>query len=96
MKWVHTDYLVWERTGDTAVVTVRETWQDFLVRYSSANPFDWYLANPSSSDPITARRGPYTVEVRYTLTTKPGDGRTTPFWQITDFTELSPRPDWGN
>lgn len=96
-QWVHTDYLAWERTGDTAIITVRETWQDFLVQYTSPNPFDWYLANPSTTDdPITARRGPYTVEVRYTLSLRPGDAFNRYMWRVDNFEELTPRPGWGN
>jgi hypothetical protein len=102
-QWINTDYLSFESaSADTAVVTVREQWADFLVQYTTDLPFDWYQGQDPAIDPATARRGPYTVEVRYTLSritrvncapTPEHDCRA---WQMDNVEELTPRPAWDN
>jgi hypothetical protein len=100
-QWVSTDYLSVERpSASQAVVTVRETWRDFLVQYSGDKPFAWYNDNAPTADPVTARRGPYTVDMRYTLEQaatdcRPSYNRSCYSWRITQFEELTPRPEWG-
>ena len=100
-QWVSTDYLSVERASvSQAVVTARETWRDFLVQYSGDKPFAWYDENAPTTDPVTARRGPYTVDVRYTLEQATTDCRPSQrtrcyYWRITRFEELTPRPEWG-
>jgi hypothetical protein len=78
---VNRDYRSFDRQSDTlAVVTVRETWQDSLydiVEY----PGDWM------SDPV-AERGPYTLDVTYTL--EQIDER----WQITRVVYANQPPSW--
>ena len=78
---VNRDYRSFDRQSDTlAVVTVRETWHDTLydiVEY----PGDWM------SDPV-AERGPYTLDVTYTL--EQIDGR----WQITRVVYANQPPPW--
>jgi hypothetical protein len=55
----------------TAVVTVRETWQDELFVYSGDYPgFD---------EPVAGKRGPYTLDVTYTL----GPAEDGVSWQVT-------------
>lgn len=105
-QWINTDYLSLTASGsDTVVVTVRETWQDFLVQYTTPNAFDWYNKPPSGTpvEPITGRRGPYTVDVRYTLqrVSTPCTPIYYPYracyqWQVVNFEELTPRPAWGS
>jgi hypothetical protein len=90
-QWVSTDYLSVEAASpDRISVTVRETWNDYLVTYESDNPFDWFLLRP---EPITARRGPYTIDVTYLLerAAEPGGA---PYWRVVRMTELTPRPAW--
>jgi hypothetical protein len=97
---VQSDYLSIERaphSPDRVVVTVRETWQDYLVTYEGDDPFAWFDAY--TPQPISARRGPYTVDVAYTLAARPTPcSNTLPYycyqWTVVDFTELSERPAW--
>ena len=95
------DYLSVEwPSASQAVVTVRETWRDFLVQYSGDQPFAWFTPGGPTADPVTARRGPYTVDVRYSLEYPAADclsSRYYPcyYWRITRFEELTPRPEWG-
>jgi hypothetical protein len=79
------------------IVTVRETWSDYLVTYAGSDPFAWYGVDP---EPVTARRGPYAVDVSYKL--EPLEGVCAPGsfgsgcyrWRIIQFEELTERPGW--
>jgi hypothetical protein len=79
------------------IVTVRETWSDYLVTYPGSDPFAWYGVDP---EPVTAHRGPYTMDVSYEL--EPLAGACTPdpygtdcyVWRIVRFEELTERPGW--
>jgi hypothetical protein len=67
-----------------AVVTVRERWQDTLHRYTG----DW----PDYSEPSIAERGPYTLDVTYTLqqiTTSYGA-----YWNVTRAVYANDPPLW--
>jgi len=72
------------QTGGLAVVTVRETWQDTL--YDS--PGEW----PEFDDPVVAERGPYDLDVTYTVEvvqTTWGE-----FWRVTKAVYTSDPPGW--
>jgi hypothetical protein len=98
-QWIQSDYLSVEPSVDdpqNLIVTVRETWSDYLVIYSGSDPFTWYGVD---AEPISARRGPYTVDVAYEL--EPLDeecrpGATCYAWRIVGFEELTERPGWGS
>lgn len=100
-QWLQTDYLSVEKSPSLVggvVVTVRETWSDYQVAYPAGEPFAWY--DQGQPEPVTARRGAYTVDVVYelqpaasTCTSSPL-GRECFIWQIVAFKELTPRPDW--
>jgi hypothetical protein len=69
-----------------------------LVSYEGSDPFAWFdLGEP---EPITATRGPYTVEVAYELAPRPSkcDPSVTSYycyqWNVVDFAELTERPAW--
>lgn len=101
-QWINTDYLSISAPANALqnrVVTVRETWSDFLVTYEEgANPFAWY--DEGWPEPITARRGPYTVDVVYELEPFENDcpdtypPSTCLTWRVVRFEELTARPDW--
>jgi hypothetical protein len=80
------------------IVTVRETWNDYLVTYPGSDPFYWY--DQLLPEPITARRGPYTVDIAYELepvesTCMPGHYDANCYtWKIVSFEELTGRPEW--
>jgi hypothetical protein len=91
-QWISTDYVSVEPVSpDLINVTVRETWSDYLVTYAGDNPFDWNLQG--AAEPITARRGPYTVDVTYVLErlAEPLSGYA---WRVVSMTELTARPAW--
>jgi hypothetical protein len=91
-KWISTDYVSVEPVSpDLINVTVRETWSDYLVTYAGNDPFDW--ASQYVPEPITARRGPYTIDVAYVLErlAEPLYGYQ---WRVVSMTELTPRPAW--
>ena len=70
------------QSEDLAVVTVRETWQDSLYEG------DW----PAYDNEPIARRGPYTLDVTYTLErVQEQDG---PVWQVTRAVYANEPPDW--
>ena len=80
------------------MVTVRETWKDYLVSYEGSDAFAWFdLGTP---EPITASRGPYTVEVTYELAPRPSqcDPGLSSYscyqWTVVDFAESTGRPGW--
>ena len=76
---------------DLITINVRETWSDYLVTYEGENPFDWNLQGVPQ--PITARRGPYTVDVTYVLE-RVADPLAYYQWRVVSMTELTPRPAW--
>ena len=98
---ISSDYLGVEPSAtspNNVMVTVRETWKDFLVRYEGSDPFAWFdLGEP---EPITASRGPYTVDVTYELApllSKCNPGVASYYcyqWSVVRFTELTERPAW--
>jgi hypothetical protein len=63
---VHTDFRSFDRQAEgLAVVTVRETWQDWLYEF---NQYPGYAGvDPGEPDQALAQRGPYTLDVTYTL-----------------------------
>ena len=78
---VNRDYRSFDRQSEAlAVVVVRETWQDWLYDIVDY-PGDFM------SDPV-AQRGPYTLDVTYTL--EESDGR----WQITAVVYANQPPPW--
>jgi hypothetical protein len=91
-KWISSDYLSVEPVSSSVVnVTVRETWTDFLATYPGDNPFAWW--DRGEPEPITARRGPYEMDVTYVLQRLPSE--TGYYWRVVSFTELTERPTWG-
>jgi hypothetical protein len=67
-----------------AVVTVRETWQDTLHSYTGT----W----PDYGEPVIAERGPYNLDVTYTLqleTTAYGS-----YWRVTRAIYANDPPPW--
>ncbi len=67
-----------------AVVTVREVWQDTLYSYTGDEP--------SYSEPVIAERGPYTLDVTYTL-----QQAATPYgsyWNVTRAVYANDPPPW--
>jgi hypothetical protein len=91
-QWISTDYVSVEpASADLINMTVRETWSDYLVTYEGENPFDWSLQQ--APEPITARRGPYTVDVTYVLE-RLADPLAYYQWSVVSMTELTPRPAW--
>jgi hypothetical protein len=77
---VRTDFRSFDRQSeDRAVVTVRETWQDWL--------YDVHEFAGEGGDPV-AQRGPYTLDVTYTL--EPGESG----WRTTGAVYANERPAW--
>jgi hypothetical protein len=67
------------QSEDLAVVTVRETWRDALYEG------DW----PSYDEEPIAQRGPYTLDVTYTLERGDYDR-----WQVTRAVYADGPPEW--
>ncbi len=67
------------QSGDLAVVTLRETWEDALYRGQA----------PSSGEKPASRRGPYTLDVTYTLE-RNQQGR----WLVTRAVCAEQPPEW--
>ena len=67
-----------------AVVTVRETWQDALYTYTGDYPS--YGESPS------AERGPYTLDVTYTIEQETYTYGTV--WQVTSAVYADAPPSW--
>ncbi len=86
-QWVGTDYRSFDRqSANLAVVTVRETWQDTLYAYSRAeHPAE--TGDESDMQEIGAR-GPYTLDVTYTLE-RVGEN-----WIVTRIVVANARPAW--
>jgi len=82
---VSTHFRSFDRQSDTrVVVTVRETWQDAIYTYSGEWP-DY------SEDPI-AQRGPYTVDVTYTIESQELSYGTV--WLVTRAAYANEPPGW--
>lgn len=80
-QWINANYRSFDlQTDDLAVVTVRETWDDTL--YESR--YDY----PEFDDPVLGHRGPFTLDVTYTLQ-RGGDG-----WQVTRVVFANQPPAW--
>jgi hypothetical protein len=72
------------QAADRAVVTVRETWQDSLYE------FDEYPGGyPYTPDALLAERGPYNLDVTYTLERSEDRG-----WQVTHIVYANEPPEW--
>jgi hypothetical protein len=82
-QWIHASYRSFDlQAEDLAVVTVRETWEDWLYAYEE-NPGD---AEPLG-DPV-GHRGPYTLDVTYTLSFQGGR------WLVTRVVYANEPPAW--
>ncbi len=82
-QWIHASYRSFDRQSETlAVVTVRETWEDKLYAFEE-NPGD----AEELRDPIK-QRGPYTLDVTYTLELIDDQ------WQITRVVYANEPPEW--
>ncbi len=80
-QWISANYRDFDlQSEDLAVVTVRETWDDALYEQVGEIPED--------GDPIIGRRGPYTLDVVYTLARTP-DG-----WQVIRLVINNEPPAW--
>ncbi len=66
---------------DRAVVTVRETWQDILYEYEEGD-------YPGDYRTPLAERGPYTLDVTYTLLLQDG------WWQVSNIVWANQPPPW--
>jgi hypothetical protein len=83
-QWMHTHYRSFDRQSDTlAVVTVREAWRDQLHQYKD------FMFTTGQADPIIAKRGPYDLEVTYTLEQNEIGG-----WEVTRLVYNNERPAW--
>jgi hypothetical protein len=69
---------------DKAIVTASETWQDILYAYTG----DY----PNYDEPAEAQRGPYTLNVTYTL--ERVDLGYGPLWQVIQVVYAEPPPDF--
>jgi hypothetical protein len=82
-QWLHASYRSFDlQAEDLAVVTVRETWEDWLYGFEE-NPGD---AEPLG-DPL-GHRGPYTLDMTYTLSNVDG------LWQVTNAVYANEAPAW--
>jgi hypothetical protein len=82
-QWIHASYRSFDiQAEDRVVVTVRETWEDRLYEFEEA-PGDGEM--PSA--PV-AQRGPYTLDVSYTLEQRDGQ------WVITNVVYANEPPAW--
>ena len=81
-KLMGVDFRSFDRQADDlAVVTVRETWRDELFAFEDRGP--------SYSEPAIAERGPYTLDVTYTLE-RSESGR----WEVMRVVCDDQVPDW--
>lgn len=72
---------------DLAVATIRETWQDTLYRYEKdEHP---YYTGDESDMIVIGRRGPYSIDLTYTLK-QLADGD----WVVTRIVSTGARPPW--
>jgi hypothetical protein len=77
---------------------VATTWRDYLATYEGSDPFAWYKqGNP---EPITARRGPYTIDIVYVLEPQARKCIYMAYhcyqWSVVGVKELTQRPEWVN
>ncbi|MCI0580397.1 MAG: DUF3160 domain-containing protein [Chloroflexi bacterium] len=80
-QWINASYRSFDRQSDElVVVTVRETWQDTLYRQMGDSP--------SFDDEVIGARGPYTLDVTYTLELQDG------LWQVTRVVYANEPPAW--
>jgi hypothetical protein len=80
-QWLNANYRSFDlQSPDLAVVTVRETWNDTL--------YEQVKELPDFDDPIIGHRGPYTLDVTYTLERGP-DG-----WRVTRVVLADEPPAW--
>lgn len=80
-QWISANYRSFDLQGpDTAVVTVRETWDDTL--------YESVVGYPDTGDPVLGHRGPYTLDVTYTLSRMDGT------WQVTNLVFANQPPEW--
>jgi hypothetical protein len=80
-QWISANYRSFDLQGaDTAVITVRETWDDTL--YEAPNGY------PDFDDPVLGHRGPYTLDATYTLERVDG------VWQVTNLVYANQPPEW--
>lgn len=83
-QWINASYRSFDiQTEDRAVVTVRETWQDKLYHFEGEHPGDG-----SEPSPPVAERGPFTLDVTYTLQ-RVGDS-----WRVTGVVYANEPPEW--
>jgi hypothetical protein len=82
-QWLHASYRSFDiQTPDLVVVTVRETWEDALYR------FEVQPGNAEQASEPVARRGPYTLDVTYTL------DRVGESWNIANVVFNNTPPEW--
>ncbi len=82
-RWINTTYRSFDRQADDlAVVTVRETWQDWLHQYET----EQFM---TGEDPAIAMRGPYKLEATYTLKRNQAGN-----WLITRAVYANEPPEW--
>jgi hypothetical protein len=80
-QWINANYRDFDlQSPDLAVVTVRETWDDTL--------YEQVKDMPDFDDPVIGHRGPYTLDVVYTLARTP-DG-----WQVIRLIINNEPPAW--
>ncbi|MFO7678702.1 MAG: DUF3160 domain-containing protein [Chloroflexota bacterium] len=80
-QWLNASYRSFDlQSPETAVVTVRETWDDTL--YDMAGDY------PDYSDVAVGHRGPFTLDATYTLT------RGENGWQVTNLVYANQPPAW--
>lgn len=84
-QWVDASYRSFDLQSDTtAVVTVQETWQDWLYTFED-QPGDYNTGATS----LIGSRAPYKLNVTYTVT-KQGDGN----WLVTNVVYANQPPEW--
>jgi hypothetical protein len=80
-QWLSANYRSFDlQSPDLAVVTVRETWDDTL--YEQVGEY------PDFDDPVLGHRGPYTLDVTYTLERGPED------WRVIGVVLANEAPSW--
>ncbi|HSG15749.1 MAG TPA: DUF3160 domain-containing protein [Anaerolineae bacterium] len=80
-QWLNANYRSFDlQSPDLAVVAVRETWLDTL--------YEQLKEEPEDDDPVLGHRGPYALDVTYTLARGP-DG-----WSVTRMVLADGPPDW--
>lgn len=72
------------QSSNLAVVTVRETWQDELYTYGASGP--------NYGEEPTAERGPYTLDVTYTIESTVYEWG--PVWQVSRAVYANTPPAW--